>query len=182
MICDNCSVPLLILCTRYLLHVAPTMCGHLVYCELLLLSQVGLRVCSWNQILWICEYRLICGEGVMHVNTGIVLVWKIVPDFCLPHFMIVVSPGALPAFQSSCFCLPWLSFLHSSGFTFLVCLVWWCIHRHIKLLMILMGLSEFWGKCGSASLVFLDLLCRVLIYVWTQLCLHLVVLMSYNFP
>ena len=89
---------------------------------------------------------------VLHVNTGLFIVLKFVPECCLPNFMIVVSPGALPTFQSSCFCSLWLFIYHSSGLTSIVCLVWLCIHNNIELLMILMGLSAFLGKCGPASL------------------------------
>ena len=62
--CDTCSVPLLVLCTRRIIQVVPMMRGHLVYYELLLLSQVGLMVCGWNKIIRICEYRMIFGEGL----------------------------------------------------------------------------------------------------------------------
>ena len=63
--CDTCSFPLLVLCTIYLIHVVPIMRGNLDYYEVLLLHQVGIMVCGWNQILQICEYRLICGEGLL---------------------------------------------------------------------------------------------------------------------
>ena len=33
MLCDTCSVPFPVLCTRRLIHVAPTMRDHLVYYE-----------------------------------------------------------------------------------------------------------------------------------------------------
>ena len=33
MFCDTCSVPLLVLCTSHILHVAPMMRDHLVYYE-----------------------------------------------------------------------------------------------------------------------------------------------------
>ena len=85
----------------------------------------------------------------------------------LPHFLIVVDPGELPTFLYSCFWYLWLFLLHSSGWTFLVCLVLWCIHHHIELPMILMGLSVFLVKCGSISLVLLYLVAEVSLCVCT---------------
>ena len=92
-ICDTCSVPLMFLCTIRLLHASPTMRGNLVYYELLFLSQVGLRVCGWNQIIQRCEYRLICGKGLLIYFSGLdwflsaVIICTIVEDdlFCLSY-------------------------------------------------------------------------------------------------
>ena len=57
-----CNFLLMVQCTRLLLHLVPLMRGCLVYYELLLVSQVGLMVCSCNQIYQICWYRLIGGK------------------------------------------------------------------------------------------------------------------------
>ena len=32
--------------------------------------------------------------------------------------------------------------------TYLACLLWWCIHHHIRLIMILVGMFSFLGDCG----------------------------------
>ena len=114
----------------------------------------------WGDLLYL-------GWKVIHVNTGLVLVLKFVPECCSPHFLIVVAPGALPTFLYSCFWSLWLFLLHYYGWTFLVYLVWWCIHHHIKLPMILMGLSVFLVKCGSDLLDWLYLVAGVLLYVST---------------
>ena len=71
MLCDICSAPLMVLYTSRLLHVAPTMRGQMFYYELLLLPQVGIMVCGWNQILRRYEYRLICGEGLLITWAGL---------------------------------------------------------------------------------------------------------------
>ena len=65
MLYETCSDPFLVLCISRLLHLDPTMLDHLVYYELLILYQVGLRVCGWNKIIRRCEYRLICEEGLL---------------------------------------------------------------------------------------------------------------------
>ena len=57
-----------------------------------------------------------------------------------------MAPGALPTFLSSCFCSLWLFLLRSSGWTLLVYLGWRCIYHHIRLPMILIGMSTFFGK------------------------------------
>ena len=75
----------------------------------------------------------------------------------------------------------WLFLLHYSGWMFLVCLVWWCIHHHIEPPMISMGLSEYLVKCGSVSLVCLDLVSGVLLCVWNPQCFYLVVFLSFHF-
>ena len=66
------------------------------------------------------------------------------------------------------------------GLTYIFCLVWWCIHHHIRLPMILVGIYSFLGNCGSDSLTCLDLIVGVLWCVRTQLCSHLVVLLSFK--
>ena len=65
--CEICSVPLMVLFTSHLLHVVPMMRGNFNYYELLLFYQVGITSCGWNQIIRICEYRLICREGFLIV-------------------------------------------------------------------------------------------------------------------
>ena len=57
-----CRVPFVILCTSLLLHVVPMMLYCLTYCELLLLSLVGLTVWGCNQIFQICVCGLIREE------------------------------------------------------------------------------------------------------------------------
>ena len=57
-----CSVLYLVLCTIHILHVVNIMLNILDYCELLFLSLVLITVCSCNQILEICEFRLIGRE------------------------------------------------------------------------------------------------------------------------
>ena len=57
-----CSVTLLFLCARILLHVVPVMLYCLAYRELLFLSLVGIMVCGFNQIIQICGCSLIGGE------------------------------------------------------------------------------------------------------------------------
>ena len=109
------------------------------------------------------------GLKVLHVKTVLVLVWMFVTECYLPQFLFVMSPGALLTFQFTCFWCVWLFLFHSSGLTFLVCLVWWWIHHHIKLLMILMGLSTFWVKFGSTSLALLYLLAGFC-YMWVLHC------------
>ena len=61
------------------------------------------------------------------------------------------------------------------------CLYSAMVYNHTKLLMILMGLYEVLGKCGSASLACSDLVAGVLLCVWNSYCFHLLVLFSYNF-
>ena len=61
------SVPLLVLCTRLILHVLPIILYLLAYCDLLFLSLVGITVCGCNQILQICGCRLIIGEEFLVV-------------------------------------------------------------------------------------------------------------------
>ena len=95
-------------------------------------------------------------------------------DCCVPR-----GTSQIPVFF---FWLLWLFLLRYSGLTFLICLSWWCIHHHITLLIILMGLSSFLVKCGYASLACLDLVAGVLLYVRTLLWFHMVVLTSYHFP
>ena len=51
-----------------------------------------------------------------------------------------------------------------------------------KIQIILMGLSTFLVKCGSASIPCLDLVAGMLLYVWNPLCFHMVVLLSYHYP
>ena len=60
--CDTFSVPLLVLCKNRLLHVVIMIRINLAYYEVILLYQVGIIMFSWNQILRICKYMLICGE------------------------------------------------------------------------------------------------------------------------
>ena len=62
-----CRFQLLFWCTIRILHVVTMMHVRLAYYELILLSQVGLTVCSCNQTLQICDYRLICGEELFIV-------------------------------------------------------------------------------------------------------------------
>ena len=62
-----CSVLLMVLCTIHLLHVLHMMIYFLAYCELLLLSLVGLRVFVSNPILQICGCMLIGGEELLIV-------------------------------------------------------------------------------------------------------------------
>ena len=57
-----CSVPFMVLCNRYLLHVATMMLYCLSYCELTSLYLVGITVFVCNQIIQICGCRLIGGE------------------------------------------------------------------------------------------------------------------------
>ena len=71
LLCNTCSVTLLVLCNSRLFHVSPTMSGHLVYYELLLLSQVGLRVWGRNQMIRRCGYKLISGEGFLIAWEGL---------------------------------------------------------------------------------------------------------------
>ena len=46
----------------------------------------------------------------------------------------------------------WWFLLHSYILKFLAFLVWWCIHHHIRPLMLLMGLYVFLEKCWYTSL------------------------------
>ena len=46
----------------------------------------------------------------------------------------------------------WWFLLHSYILKFLAFLVWWCIHHHIRTLMLLMGLYVFLEKCWYTSL------------------------------
>ena len=105
----------------------------------------------------------------MHVNTGIVLVLKFVPECCWARFLLVVSPGEIPTFLSSSLWSLWLFLIRYSGLTYLFCLLWRCIHHHIKLPLIFMGIYEFWGECGSVSFDWLDLVSVVLLRVRTSL-------------
>ena len=57
-----CSVPFLVLCTSCIICVVPIMLYCLAYYESLFLSLLGIMVCICNQILHICECRLIGGE------------------------------------------------------------------------------------------------------------------------
>ena len=88
-LCETCSAPLLVLCNSRILHVAPMMRGHLVYYELLLLSQVGIMVCGWNKIIWRFEYRLICGEGLLISWESLYL---LLPDI---RFCIIIEDESL---------------------------------------------------------------------------------------
>ena len=76
------SVPLMVLCTSRFLHVVPMMLYHLDYCELLLLSLVGLTVSGFYQILQIFWWRLIGGEELL-------IVWANL-DWLLPD--VIVCP------------------------------------------------------------------------------------------
>ena len=59
--CGICSVPFLVRCTRRLIHVVPIMFYHLACCGLLILSLMGLVVCSFSQIPQIYACKLIGG-------------------------------------------------------------------------------------------------------------------------
>ena len=47
----------------------------------------------------------VVGLKFLRVSTGIVMVLKFVPECCVQHFLIFVSPGAFPTFLYSCFWL-----------------------------------------------------------------------------
>ena len=64
------------------------------------------------------------------------------------------------------------------GRKFLARLVWWWIHHHIRLPMILVGLFKFLKKIESSELVLLGLLAGVSLYEMTPLCYHMAALIS----
>ena len=75
-----CSVPLMVRCTSRLIHGVPMMRGRLTYHEWLLVSRVGPTVYGCNQIIQICEYRLIGEEEFLIVweNLGWLLLAVII--------------------------------------------------------------------------------------------------------
>ena len=74
------SVPLLVICTRRLIHLVPMMRGSLYYCKWIFLYQVGITVCGWNTIIQICGCRLIGGEEFL-------IVWENL-DWLLPAVIV----------------------------------------------------------------------------------------------
>ena len=80
-----------------------------------------------------------------------------------------------------CLFLVLLLFLvHFSGLTYLDCLFLWCIHHHIRLLVILVGLFSFLGKCESKYPVCLGLVAGLLVCVMIPLLSHMAVVLSYH--
>ena len=104
MIYRICSVLLMVLCTIHLLHVLHMMIYFLAYCELLLLSLVGLRLFVSNPILQICGCMLIGGEELL-------IVWKNL-DWLLPAVVIcpTTEGGRL---YLLCMVPPWIGFWRS---------------------------------------------------------------------
>ena len=60
---------------------------------------------------------------ILHVGTGIVLVYFSVPEFCLPQFLIVVLPGTLPILQFACSWWILLFLVSYSVLTYIACLM-----------------------------------------------------------
>ena len=63
-----CSVPYLVRCTSRFLHIVPMMFYILDYCVLLIMSLVGLVVCSCSQILQIYVCKMIVGYEFLIVG------------------------------------------------------------------------------------------------------------------
>ena len=119
---------------------------------------VDFKDTSWWASLWVLDKSsgnlvwlpwvglLLLGWKVRHEDTVSVLAWLSGPEFYLSQLMIVVYPGELPTLKFACSCCLLLFLVNIFGVIFISFLVWWCIHNHIRLPMVLVRLFSILEK------------------------------------